>query len=298
MPDDSTALAVTFYERVNRPQPFGELLTWACLRACLSRVRPVAGDKAAREEGLPLWSPARLADGTTRANRNVLDVSCLVLDYDDGTDMQSALDRWHGYERMAHTSWSHRPEAPRCRLVMPLLAPVAGAVWGPVIAWVMGMDGQEADAACKDAARQFYLPAVGAGGPHAAVYRPGRWLDLAPVVEVTQRQRAQEEAEAKRRREEAQARIRRQVTDERQRDHEARKALDCDPAARERLGDALGGTRTRRAEGEVVRRVRCPACGRPSVWWWTDPRRWHGAACEHRNSCGWSGRLYDLALLG
>ena len=298
MPDEHPRLAITFYERVNRPQPQPRVRTWAQLCGILSRVRPVAGDKAAREHGLALWSPARLAEGTTRANRNVLDVSCLVLDYDDGTDMQGALDRWRGYERLAHTSWSHTPDAPRCRLVMPLAAPIPGEVWGPVIAWVMGMDGQEADAACKDAARQFYLPAIGAGGPHATIRRSGRWLDLRPVVALTQRQRAQEEEEHCRRREEAQARVRRQVTDERQRDYEARKALDCDPAARERLGDALGGVRTRRADGEVVRRVTCPACGRPSVWWWTDPRRWHGAACEHRHSCGWSGRLYDLALLG
>lgn len=291
-------LSVTFYERVNRPQPHHSPRTWDGLCAVLSRVRPVAGDKSAREEGLALWSPVRLREGTSRGNRNVEEVSCLVLDYDDGTDLHNALDRWHGYERMVHTTWSHRPGAPRCRVVMPLTAPIAGTDWGPVIAWVMAADGQEADAACKDSSRQFYLPAVGVGGPHAAVRRPGAWMDLAAVVERTRRQQEQERREHERRKVEAQARVRREVATADQRDREARRALEIDEVARARLGDALGGTRTTRQGGDVVRRVRCPACGRDSVWWWTDPTRWRGCACEHRNSCGWSGRLYDLALAG
>jgi hypothetical protein len=183
-------------------------------------------------------------------------------------------------------------------VVIPLVAPVSGEVWSPVIAWIMAIDGREADPKCKDAARQFYLPAVGVGGPHVAIRRAGAWMDLAEVVRVTKEQAEREEAARIRRRDEAAARIRRQVASEDQRDREARRALEIDPAARERLGDALGGRRARRQSAEVVKGVRCPGCGRESVWWLVDPATWKGAKCEHRNSCGWSGRLYDLALLG
>lgn len=291
-------LDVTFYERVNRPEPHRERLTWPELVRVLSRVRPVSGDKAAREAGLALWSPVRLVEGKTRASVNVESVGLLVLDYDDGTTVENALERWEGYERLVHTSWSHTPEAPRCRVVIPLVEPVRGEDWSPVIAWIMASDGREADRACKDAARQFYLPAVGVGGPHVAIRRPGAWMDLGDVVRVTRERAAQEEAERVRRRDEAAARIRRQVANEDQRDREARRALEVDPVARERLAMALGGRLARRMGAEVVKGVRCPGCGRESVWWIVDPSAWKGAKCEHRNSCGWSGRLYDLALQG
>lgn len=294
----SHPVMVSFYDRVNAPRPHYRPMPWGDLCDVLRRVRPVRGDKADREAGLALWSPVRLRQGTTRANRNVLSVSCLVLDYDDGTELHDALDRWDGYERLVHTSWSHAPDAPRCRLVMPLSEPVNGEDWGPVIAWMMTIDGQEADTVCKDAARQFYLPAVGRGGPHAFLHRKGRLLDVARVVALTREIRAQEEAEHRARRQEAQRKIQREVADSDQRDREARKALECDPDARARLGQALGGRSMRRQDGEVFRGVACPACGRHSVWWLVDPHKWRGAACEHRNSCGWTGRLYDLALLG
>lgn len=77
-------------------------------------------------------------------------------------------------------------------------------------------------------------------------------------------------------------------------DREVRRRLREDPDARETLGQAIGGKR----KGDRMVRVPCPACGRPSVWWYLDPSAHdtRSAACEHKNSCGWGGGLYDLAI--
>jgi hypothetical protein len=74
-----------------------------------------------------------------------------------------------------------------------------------------------------------------------------------------------------------------------------RQRFASDPDARRSLADALGATLrgsggTERADGLV-----CPACGRSSVWFLLAPERATRARCKHRNSCGWSAPVGDLA---
>ena len=69
-----------------------------------------------------------------------------------------------------------------------------------------------------------------------------------------------------------------------------RQALDDDPAVRERAGTMLGG----RVQRGCVTKVRCPSCGKASVWWALRPDRCGAAMCDHRNTCGWAGPIYKL----
>ena len=66
-----------------------------------------------------------------------------------------------------------------------------------------------------------------------------------------------------------------------------RQRVEMDAGQREALALSLGGRRT----GESVRGVTCPSCAKRSVWWFVDPvgRTWTGAACAHRQTCGWAG---------
>jgi len=66
----------------------------------------------------------------------------------------------------------------------------------------------------------------------------------------------------------------------------------ADPGERAAWAAAAGGTLS--PDGSSARGVRCPRCGRPSVWWAIRPERWYGAACSHRSSCGWAGPLAAL----
>ena len=282
---------MTFYRRTLDPVGVGRDVSWPVLAQTLQTWRDVAGDKARRLEACPLWSPVELT-APRRASSNVAAVSCLVLDYDDGVTPEEALDRWEGYERVVYTTWSHTVEAPRCRLVLPLARPVPGAWWKGLYRSQLTDAAAEADPQCIDPARAYYLPAIGAGGPHWATRVEGEWLDVYDRAQELYRQ-AQEAARAlaERHRQRA-ADLRARQTAGGDRDATAARILAIDPDARRALAVAMGATLASRAAGEIARAMLCRACGRPSVWW-AISKGW--ARCDHVNTCGWSGPLYDYA---
>jgi hypothetical protein len=66
------------------------------------------------------WSPTRYADGaTSHGNAGVAGVSALVFDLDRGPPDPKRLA---GVCWIGQTTWSHTPEAPRWRVVVPLAA--------------------------------------------------------------------------------------------------------------------------------------------------------------------------------
>ena len=73
-----------------------------------------------------------------------------------------------------------------------------------------------------------------------------------------------------------------------------RKPLTADE--RRRAGEMAGG----RVSGASVKAVPCPKCQRRSVWWYVDPggHTWTGAACKHRESCGWAGPIRHIVEIG
>lgn len=99
---------------------------------------------------------------------------------------------------------------------------------------------------------------------------------------------AEAEARARRARERA-ARVTSRPASQRGAYWHRYRTLRADPAARAQLGHELGG----RVSGESVRGVACPACGRPSLWWWVEPRRATRARCSH-SSCAVSMPLHEL----
>lgn len=112
------------------------------------------------KETLPCWAPATFKPEAKRSSRNVLELSCLVLDYDDGTTPDEARAIWEQYFHIVHTSWSHTPESARFRLVLPLARPCPVAFWPRLWAWAEEHCGHTIDPACKGASRMWTLPAV------------------------------------------------------------------------------------------------------------------------------------------
>jgi hypothetical protein len=146
----------------------GEAVTWEALAARLGEVRPVTTPKRLS----PGWSPIRWRDGVPRRRRSdaVAALSCLVLDFDfdaELADVAAAGAELAG-AWVAHTTWSHTPETPRARLVVPLAREVAAERWGEV--WtaaaraVSAVAGLTPDPACRDVGRWYLLP----GLPHDA----------------------------------------------------------------------------------------------------------------------------------
>ena len=285
--------------------------SWPRLVETLTRFR-VYEDK----KKVPAWSPAEYQAGATRGSAGVLALSCLVLDYDSGVaSIEDALRAWGSWPGILHTSWSHTAEHHKFRVIMPLYRPIAAADWGGVFAWAESWTRTTAtpdkemteeeyrqaewiktiDPACKDPGRIFYLPALrDEEAPHFATSwvpedRPGVYLGKYSPWSRELKEHRRKAAELAARRA---APPKRTTYTSAARSRRAKgSALMTCPHAREALVVQLGG----RMSAERVGKVRCPKCGRPSVWWIINPSTKVTAECDHLNSCGWWGHLDLLA---
>lgn len=106
-------------------------------RLCLvSDPQPRARAHARREKNGPAWLPATFGsrpnvNGNLRWNENVLTLSALVLDIDNKGSEKTLLTPEQVISAMPsglavawHTTFSHRPEAPRFRVVIPWAIPI------------------------------------------------------------------------------------------------------------------------------------------------------------------------------
>ncbi|MGF1465298.1 MAG: hypothetical protein ACFCGT_04120 [Sandaracinaceae bacterium] len=153
----------------------------AAVRALAAQMIEDARKSAKRD--LRLWSPAVYRPGAAeRGKSGVTHVSCLVLDYDDGTSLQEASDTWSAFFHCVHTTWSHRDEHPKFRLCLPLAHPVPAEDWGKVWSWAESHAHFEIDPSMKSPAANYALPAVPhPAWPREAFSRPGGILS--PVDE-------------------------------------------------------------------------------------------------------------------
>ncbi|MEM9069198.1 MAG: hypothetical protein AAGE52_11860 [Myxococcota bacterium] len=107
---------------------------------------------------LRIWSPALYGENGRRDTEHVIHVSCLVLDFDEGATMDKASSRWSDVYHVVHTTWSHTPEAPKFRLVIPLAHPVYAEDWRAFWTWGASHGGMLNDPALKSPASTFALP--------------------------------------------------------------------------------------------------------------------------------------------
>lgn len=303
---DGLPFGLTLYSKgTTKFWAWSGITTWGWAADVLTKQHPMGGPvPEPRADGkkpedpakllCPCWSAATWLDGwTSRKAAGVAHVWALTLDYDDGVGPDEALDRWHGYERLVYTSWSHQPEKPKCRIVLPLAEPVPGPVWSGVYRKILQDEGGEADRQVIDPSRIWFGFAVGHGGPHYARRRPGALLsllDLALRVEDEQVAAAAKAEEDRARRAQIAAQARRQAEALRGRGEDAAGRIRArlyatDPDLRQRAGEAGGGRVVVGPDGSrAVRKARCPACGRQSVWFGVERGR---ARCDHVNTCGW-----------
>lgn len=138
--------------------------------------------RAAPKRDLRLWSPALYMPDTKRGSENVIHLSCLVLDYDEGSSIATASATWQDYFHLLHTTFSHKPERPKFRLILPLAEPVPAAEWHKVYEWAQQRTHFKVDPTGKSIGSTFALPQVpDKTSPRVAWTRPGPLLD--PVLE-------------------------------------------------------------------------------------------------------------------
>lgn len=142
----------------------------------------LADARAAPKRDLRLWSPALYMPDTKRGSENVIHLSCLVLDYDEGSSIATASATWQDYFHLLHTTFSHKSERPKFRLILPLAEPVPAAEWHKVYEWAQQRTDFKVDPTGKSIGSTFALPQVpDKTSPRVAWTRPGPLLD--PVLE-------------------------------------------------------------------------------------------------------------------
>ena len=135
--------------------------------------------KGSPKRDLRLWAPSLYPPDSRRGSDNVLHVSCLVLDYDKGMPPSEALPRWESWFHVAHSTWSHTPEKPKFRVILPLASPVRPDDWRGVWDWAEGIAGKWIDPAMKGRGANFALPSSpGFEHPRIAVLH-----DQAPLLD-------------------------------------------------------------------------------------------------------------------
>ena len=151
------------------PKPFAGSWVQLWSRLCIRK-------ETQRKDQRALWSPVIYASGTTRSNRNVEAVTCLVVDMDGESFDHARLD---GLEWFAYTTWSHRPNDEHWHLVLPLKDPVPAHRWAEVWTRLHERINVVGDPATKDPARIFYLPQhpVGRFDWSSRKYGHGEFLD-------------------------------------------------------------------------------------------------------------------------
>lgn len=125
-----------------------------------------------------LWSPTVYDEGDTRGKANVREVTCLVLDFDDGIAPGPLRAGWERWEYAIASTFSHTPDYPRWRAVFPLVRPVPAAEWPEVYRRLAAALGKgHTDRACKDASRIYYTPAKPPGAASFGEIHSGDFLD-------------------------------------------------------------------------------------------------------------------------
>ena len=271
---DPNASDGVYWSRTGSPWE-GDL---AALVGLLTTPTPAPGKYAC-----PYFVAGSLHDGVRRGEHFEL-ASVIGLDIDTGITSVETHRRFLSCAHVIYMSWSHRPDAPRFRLVIPLSRDVDAREYKLLWQVLSGRIPGSVDPKTRDLARALFLPAVRPDGWRAPAKA---WLE-APTLDpdaLLVEALALVQAPAPPRRPSPPVclppELARAV---------AARRLATDPEVRRRAAEHLpAAVRDTRAE-----RIPGPKCGRPSVWFWLDPAQMKTARCNHRNSCGWWGRLEDL----
>ena len=181
----SLRVAVARFKSTKAVTPEEEVLEWPSLVEELTthKILPV-------KEESKLWSPVAYGPTKARAARNVAEVSCLVLDFDDGARPEELTPQWEekGLEFVIHTTHSHSPDAPKWRAIFPLSRAVPASEWEATYKKLTAhLAGGRADRACKDVSRIYYLPSCKPGAEAFAEHNKGRPLDPDAVPEPAEK---------------------------------------------------------------------------------------------------------------
>ena len=167
---------VTLYRLETQPQPARQGNSAPGSLASFLQKRDIREKKSGAAFALH-----KLKDGGTRRNTDVVSLSGVIADIDNGGTYEELQTRIADYWHVAYSTHSHDPEngAYKFRLVFLFTREIKPEEFFPVWVGLNGLLGGVMDAACKDPARLFFLPSCPAETADKAFYRfnEGRFVD-------------------------------------------------------------------------------------------------------------------------
>jgi Type IV secretion-system coupling protein DNA-binding domain len=171
------SFAVSLFKAVDQPMLTRQVLTIVELEHLLTTFDKLGDKRRGR-----CWSPTEYdTSASSRSDAGVTAITCLVFDLDR---LPPDATRLAGLHWIAHTTWSHRPERPKWRLVLPLVYPVPKGKWSDVWLRARAELCPDADPACKDPSRQYFLPAHPPEVTPNSTVHPGQLLDPAGLPDL------------------------------------------------------------------------------------------------------------------
>jgi hypothetical protein len=153
----------------------------------LTDYQAASDEKRKDDKDGPAWIPCSVLDtGTRRTKLNMDQAYLLVLDIDTGMALADVKARVAGYEAAIHSTYSHSPEVPKWRVVMPLRTPIPAAEIAKLFDFFQKRFDGLLDSACgHDPSRLYYLPGCPADAQHLFVWEhlEGELLNGAALLE-------------------------------------------------------------------------------------------------------------------
>lgn len=144
------------------------------------------------KEGTKLFSPVTYREGTKRGNDGVEAITMAVFDVDGGVTPDAIKSILGGFAHVLHSTWSHTPDKPSYRVIVPFTTPVPKIEWPQTWARLNLFLGGINDPATKDPARLYYLPSHPEGRDDFFVeVGEGKPLDVADLPELPTAVKAQ-----------------------------------------------------------------------------------------------------------
>lgn len=131
------------------------------------------------------WAPAMYEADSRADGKHAVSLSALVLEVDHGTTVDQAAALWDRFHCWIYTTFSHRLDGHRFRIVLPLAHPITPGDHASLWKWSERFArryGQEIDPSAKDAKRFWYLPGHAAGAPFEVRELGGELLDPDPLI--------------------------------------------------------------------------------------------------------------------
>ena len=124
------------------------------------------------------WLPATFRADSDRINANVTSVTAFVGDCDNGlTSIDTIKKNLSGVDFFAHTSFSHRPEKPKVRFIVPFSSPIPQESLARVFEYFNALFQNNLDPVGKKPAQLYYLPSCPFDAPFEYCRGVGKIFD-------------------------------------------------------------------------------------------------------------------------